>query len=33
DPAKFQTAAETAKKTCPISRLLNTQITMSAKLV
>jgi len=33
DPAKFQTAAETAKKNCPISRLLNTQITMSAKLV
>ena len=29
DPAKFQTAAETAKKTCPISRLLNTQITKS----
>ncbi|MGI0148567.1 MAG: OsmC family peroxiredoxin, partial [Thermoplasmata archaeon] len=33
DPAKFQDAAEVAKKTCPISRLLNTQITMSAKLV
>lgn len=33
DPAKFQTAAESAKKTCPISRLLNTQITMTAKLV
>jgi lipoyl-dependent peroxiredoxin len=32
DPAKFQAAAETAKKNCPISRLLNTQITMSAKL-
>lgn len=32
DPAKFQTAAEGAKKNCPISRLLNTQITMSAKL-
>ena len=33
DPAKFQAAAEGAKKNCPISRLLNTQITMSAKLV
>ncbi|TLZ43959.1 MAG: OsmC family protein [Methanobacteriota archaeon] len=32
DPAKFQSAAEAAKKNCPISRLLNTQITMSAKL-
>ena len=32
DPAKFQAAAESAKKNCPISRLLNTQITMSAKL-
>jgi osmotically inducible protein OsmC len=33
DPTKFQAAAEGAKKNCPISRLLNTQITMSAKLV
>jgi osmotically inducible protein OsmC len=33
DPKKFQAAAETAEKTCPISRLLNTQITMSAKLL
>jgi len=32
DPGKFQAAAETAKKTCPISRLLNTTITMTAKL-
>jgi lipoyl-dependent peroxiredoxin len=32
DPTKFQSAAEAAKKGCPISRLLNTQITMSAKL-
>ncbi|MCI4371720.1 MAG: OsmC family protein [Thermoplasmata archaeon] len=32
DAAKFQTAAEAAKKGCPISRLLNTTITMSAKL-
>jgi osmotically inducible protein OsmC len=32
DPAKFQAAAESAKKTCPISRLLNTTITMTAKL-
>jgi len=32
DPTKFQAAAEAAKKTCPISRLLNTQITLSAKL-
>ncbi|HYY48737.1 MAG TPA: OsmC family protein [Thermoplasmata archaeon] len=32
DSAKFQTAAEAAKKTCPISRLLNTQISMSARL-
>lgn len=33
DPAKFQSAAESAKKTCPISRLLNTTITMTANLV
>ncbi len=32
DPGKFQAAAEAAKKGCPISRLLNTTITMSAKL-
>lgn len=32
DPTKFQAAADTAKKNCPISRLLNTQITLSAKL-
>jgi lipoyl-dependent peroxiredoxin len=33
DPAKFQKAAEGAKAGCPISRLLNTTITMNAKLV
>ena len=33
DPAKFQKAAEGAKAGCPISRLLNTTITMDAKLV
>lgn len=33
DPAKFQAAAESAKKTCPVSRLLNTTITISAKLM
>ncbi len=33
DPAKFQAAADAAKKGCPISRLLNTTVTMSAKLV
>src|SRR5437667_12807194 len=32
DPAKFQATEEAAKKNCPISRLLNTQITMGAKL-
>jgi osmotically inducible protein OsmC len=32
DKAKFDAAAETAKKGCPISRLLNTKITMDAKL-
>ncbi len=32
DPGKFQAAADAAKKGCPISRLLNTTITMSAKL-
>jgi lipoyl-dependent peroxiredoxin len=33
DRAKFQKAAEGAKAGCPISRLLNTTITMDAKLV
>ena len=33
DPAKFLAAANAAKKGCPISRLLNTEITMNAKLV
>lgn len=32
DTAKFQEAAEKAKAGCPISRLLNTKITMDAKL-
>lgn len=32
DPAKFQAIAEAAKKGCPISRLLKTEITLSAKL-
>ena len=32
DPAAFQKAAEGAKAGCPISRLLNTKITMDAKL-
>lgn len=32
DSARFQAAAETAKKGCPISRLLNTEITLSARL-
>ncbi len=32
DTAKFQTAAENAKKGCPISRLLRAEITMEAKL-
>ena len=32
DKAKFEAAAETAKKGCPISRVLNTKITMDAKL-
>ena len=32
-PEAFLTAAETAKRTCPISRLLNTTITLEAKLV
>ena len=33
DPAKFEEAANAAKTGCPISRLLNTRITMQAKLV
>jgi len=33
DPAKFQAAAKAAEKGCPISRLLKTEITMSARLV
>ena len=32
DQAKFTTAANAAKAGCPISRLLNTKITMDAKL-
>lgn len=32
DPSKFQKAAEGAKAGCPISRLLNTTITMNARL-
>src|SRR2546423_11498580 len=32
DKAKFDTAANNAKAGCPISRLLNTTITMDAKL-
>jgi osmotically inducible protein OsmC len=33
DHAAFTKAAETAKSGCPISKLLNTKITMDAKLV
>jgi osmotically inducible protein OsmC len=33
DKAKFETAANNAKAGCPISRLLNTKITMDAHLV
>src|SRR5262245_65044619 len=33
DSARFQKAAEGAKAGCPISRLLNTAITMNARLV
>jgi osmotically inducible protein OsmC len=33
DRAKFDQAANTAKAGCPISRLLNTKITLDAKLV
>lgn len=32
DPAKFDTIAKAAKAGCPISRVLNTQITLDAKL-
>jgi osmotically inducible protein OsmC len=32
DEAKFKQATENAKKGCPISRLLNTKITMNARL-
>ncbi|HEX4415556.1 MAG TPA: OsmC family protein [Lacipirellulaceae bacterium] len=33
DPKAFETAANNAKAGCPISRLLNTKVTMDAKLV
>ena len=33
DSTKFLAAANAAKKGCPVSRLLNTEITMNAKLV
>lgn len=33
DPAKFQESAANAKANCPISRLLHTNITLTAKLV
>ncbi|HEY5539279.1 MAG TPA: OsmC family protein [Thermoplasmata archaeon] len=33
DGPTLQKAAESAKRTCPISRLLNAQITMSARLL
>lgn len=33
DPGTFQKAADGAKAGCPISRLLNTKITMDARLV
>ncbi len=33
DQAKFDTAAQNAKKGCPVSRVLNTNITMDAQLV
>jgi osmotically inducible protein OsmC len=32
DPAKFESAADNAKKGCPISKLLNARISLSAKL-
>jgi osmotically inducible protein OsmC len=33
DPHKFDEAAQSAKKGCPVSRVLNASITMNAKLV
>jgi osmotically inducible protein OsmC len=33
DEKTFQESAETAKKGCPISRLLNTEISLDAKLI
>jgi osmotically inducible protein OsmC len=33
DDAAFQKAAENAKAGCPVSKVLNAKITMSAKLV
>ena len=33
DRAKFESAVQAAEKGCPISRLLRTDITMSAKLI
>jgi osmotically inducible protein OsmC len=33
DKAAFETAANNAKTGCPISRLLNTKITLDAQLV
>jgi osmotically inducible protein OsmC len=33
DQSKFDEAAQNAKKGCPVSRVLNTNITMDAKLV
>jgi len=33
DKAKFETAAQDAKKGCPVSRVLNANITMDAQLV
>lgn len=33
DPRKFDEAAQNAKKGCPVSRVLNTNITMDAKLL
>lgn len=32
DPAKFEELARTAEKSCPVSRLLNAEITLDAKL-
>ncbi len=32
DPKAFETASNTAKANCPISRVLNTNVTMTAKL-